>query len=629
MAGESSEAKVTLRKSSKAKPQRLRAVDIQNLLILIGGTTDPVNTEDNRSQGHSRPGVSSGIDYWGMPLDELAKHNLQDLDWYWQKDQEFRARLVSLQQEYLGLAIFAAHGWSGDNCIANRRVAGAYLANRLCGGEGEKPFYPGWRNKRVDLHLLAHSHGGNVVNEFLQQTEKLGAVWPARWRIHSVTYLSTPFFPNLHPLSTAKFAPECRVINVVNDYDLTQRVVADFNMLQLGKVLETVRASEIVAKYKEIAFNPQLVVDAITSARPDISFEWQSGVGVELVMAQPEGAALYDHLLEIMQKVEGALEEAIRVIDTLAKPVKYPVAAGLKGKVRTERPILSAESATRARRLVQDCIDAVAPLKRRLQARRSGGVFSLQGLFDDLTEESFLLNLVNCIIGLLEIDPVNLTGPLPDLIVSVALDQLEQFDDTVRTPAKHLAGTGFEQRVIHVNVTRADRYQFDDACAPYRPHYPAFIQRVEGLEAAYARNQDKRDLTDLLLTLVAQLGVVRSAVTHAGAYEGYLEYGSSWLSVLAKMDEQLTWIGDRSQILEVLERLANVVQRWYRVLRERDAGGIEVPQTVAASDDSNDPPIGSIQWLSYVSHSVSRRTLHPEVEQALRGQITSLKAAPK
>jgi hypothetical protein len=75
--------------------------------------------------------------------------------------------------------------------------------------------------------------------------------------------------------------------------------------------------------------------------------------------------------------------------------------------------------------------------------------------------------------------------------------------------------------------------------------------------------------------------------------------------------------------------LAKVVQCWYGVLHERDAGGIEVPKSVAASEDPDEPEIGSVQWLSYVSHSVSRRTLHPDVEQALRGQITSLKATRK
>lgn len=651
MAGETPEAKVTLRASSKAKPQRLRAVDHQNLLILIGGTTDPVNMADVHSQGHSDPGVSSKTDYWGMTLEKLAQENLQDLDWYWQKDQEFRAKLVSLQKEYLGLAIFAAHGWSGDNCIANRRVAGAYLANRLCGGEGEKPFYPGWRNKRVDIHLMAHSHGGNVLNEFLRQTAKLEKTWPARWRIHSVTYLSTPFFPNLHPLSTAAFAPECRIINVVNDFDLTQRVIADFNMLQLGKVLETVRVTDVLVKYNEIEFNPRIVVDAVLSARPDVSFAWNMGLGVDFAMAPEKGAALYDHFLDIMRKLDAVFAEVIRVIDDLAKPVKYPVAAGLKGKVKTERPILSAGSAERAKRFVRVCKEAVRPLQERLQARRNAGVYTLKGLFDDFTDGNLLLSLVDSVIGFLELDTVRLTGPVPDLFVSVALDQLEQFDDTVRTPAKHLAGTSFENRVVQVDVTAADHYEFIPSCAPYRARYPDLIARLERLEAAYANSRDKRDLTDLLFTLAAQHEVVRTVVSrwsgyelvssvkqyesgqwlasHAPEYETALAYTSGLLGALAWIDEQLTWIGERTHILDTLARLAKAVHRWYSVLHSRDVGGIAVPKEVAASADPTDPSIGSVEWLSYVSHSVSRRTLHPKVEQALRGQITSLKAARK
>lgn len=87
-------------------------------------------------------------------------------------------------------------------------------------------------------------------------------------------------------------------------------------------------------------------------------------------------------------------------------------------------------------------------------------------------------------------------------------------------------------------------------------------------------------------------------------------------------------IGDRSQILDTLARLAKTIFGLYSVLNARDAGGLAVPKTVAAGDPG-EPEIGSLDWLMRVSHSVSRHTLHPEVEQALRGQITSLKAAQK
>lgn len=368
-------------------------------------------------------------------------------------------------------------------------------------------------------------------------------------------------------------------------------------------------------------------------------------------MAANKGSALYDHLLDLMQKLEDVFAEVTRVVDELAQPVSYPVAPGLKGKVKTERVILSAQSSSQVRRLVQDCKEALRPLRGPFQARRNAGVYPLQGLFDDLMGGNALLNLVNCIIGLLDIDPVQLTGPLPDLIVSVALDQLELFDDTVRTPSKHLAGTGFENRVVQVDVTTADEYQSTDACRPYRARYPGFIQRLERLEAAYARNHEKRDLTDILLTIAAQEETVRAAVkrysgydlvdkvkdyefgqwlaSHAPDHQTTLDYARGWFGALAWIDSQLAWIGDRSQILDTLARLAKTVFCLYSVLHSRDVGGLAVPKNVAAFGGIEDPEIGSLSWLMRVSHSVSRHTLHPDVEQALRAQITSLKAAQK
>lgn len=133
----------------------------------------------------------------------------------------------------------------------------------------------------------------------------------------------------------------------------------------------------------------------------------------------------------------------------------------------------------------------------------------MQGLWDDLTGGDLLLDLTNRIATLLDIDPNRLTGPLLELSVSLAIAQIEQFDDTVRTPAKHLAGTGFENRVVNVNVTHADSYH-SKPCQPYAARYPA----------------------------------------------------------------------------------AKLANDWYHVLSSRDAGGLEVPLTVAGPEHPQDPPVG-------------------------------------
>lgn len=632
-------AKVTLRASSTAKPQRLRAVDHLNLLILIGGTTQPVNMGTNHgsdndssgdgSQGHSDGGVVSGTDYWGMSLEDLAKLGLEDVDWYWQKDAAFRAKLASMEKEYISFKIFAAHGWSGDNSIDNRKVAGAYLANRLCGAEGEKPFYPAWRNKRVDIHILGHSHGGNVVNEFTRQTAKLEKAWPARWRIRSVTYLSTPFFRNLHPVDTATFDPECRIINVCDDYDLTQRVIADFSMLPLRNVLQHARADELLATVAGMKLAPDVIVEALSSARPDVNFGWTIGVEIDWKMDPQKGAKLYDHLLELLRGLDATFTAANRVIDNLTTPLKYPIAPGLNGKIKTERPILSPQSASQCKALLRRAQEAVNPFRARIEARRNSGVYPLQGFFDDLIAQDSLTVLITRLVELIDIDTTTLSGPILDLITSVALDQVDQFDDTVRTPAAQLAGTAFEQKVTHVDVTGADRYASIEELKPYRAHFPAFISRLEQLEAAYAQHGNRRDITDLLLNLLAQLKPIREMVETLKNYEVIIDYGGGFLSGMAQIDAALEWIREKSPVLELLARLGEALEHWYTVLSTRDAGAMEVPLSVAASDDPTEPPIGSVAWFALVSHSVSRRQLHAPVEAALRAQITSLKKTVK
>lgn len=131
-----------------------------------------------------------------------------------------------------------------------------------------------------------------------------------------------------------------------------------------------------------------------------------------------------------------------------------------------------------------------------------------------------------------------------------------------------------------------------------------------------------------LVTSVKDYEIGQWLASQAPEYETALDYASSWLGALAWIDSQLAWVGDRSHILDTLARLAKTVFCLYSVFHSRDVGGLAVPKTVAAGDPEN-PEIGSLSWLMRVSHSVSRGTLHPEVEQALRGQITSLRAVQK
>lgn len=174
---------------AKDKPQKPKYPNgVLNVLVLIAGTTDPVNATTAKSK-HANS-------YENETSQDLATQNHESYTQipvnYWDKD--FKTQMEAFDEEYVNLVLFPFHGWTGDNSKENRETAGKYLVNRFCGANGEKAFYEKtWQNKPIHFHLLGHSHGGNVINEMTKQIEALGSQWPQEWKIKSLIYLSTPF----------------------------------------------------------------------------------------------------------------------------------------------------------------------------------------------------------------------------------------------------------------------------------------------------------------------------------------------------------------------------------------------------------------------------------------------------
>lgn len=176
---------------------------IHHIVILCAGTVDPLNLWTRRA-------ISYGLES------------------YWQQYPEFVTELELLCSE-AGVALFNAHGWSGDNTADKRRQAGAYLAERLCGANGRVAYYSGYRSHQVFFHLVGHSHGGNVMNELTKRASEL-VEWPDNWQFASLCYLSTPFFPLLHHPSLRHFSTGAKVLNVRNHHDLTQQLLASCSL---------------------------------------------------------------------------------------------------------------------------------------------------------------------------------------------------------------------------------------------------------------------------------------------------------------------------------------------------------------------------------------------------------------
>lgn len=199
----------------------------KDIIQFVAGTTDPVNTKGIKDEANK--------DYW-RGADNLWKHV---------KDLKPQFLDLHVQEEFFS--------WSGDNSTDERTKGAERLLDVLL------RTYSNWKKKEVHLHLIGHSHGGNVINQFTEIIAN-STDFPEFWKIKSITYLSTPFFQEQHQLNPGKLHADCKIINVHNDYDITQRFVADFTLHNLehliGNFIEKDRLDDAVTALKAIDMEP-------------------------------------------------------------------------------------------------------------------------------------------------------------------------------------------------------------------------------------------------------------------------------------------------------------------------------------------------------------------------------------
>jgi hypothetical protein len=111
---------------------------------------------------------------------------------WWQRGSPFMTRLAGALEPKLGRPprVLPFH-WSGENSEFDRLAAGRRLEAVMRRLERAKRPY----------HVLAHSHGGNVVVAALRRFARIGRKYP---HLRSVTTFGTPYFRRtLKPLSKA------------------------------------------------------------------------------------------------------------------------------------------------------------------------------------------------------------------------------------------------------------------------------------------------------------------------------------------------------------------------------------------------------------------------------------------
>ncbi|WP_434346323.1 hypothetical protein ACN6A1_32645 [Myxococcus virescens] len=567
--------------------------DVPNIIVLVGGTVDPGNTSPTaRSASYHNPKV---------PLKD------SDANHYWEENTRFLEDLEALRKEYTNLHVFTAHGWSGDNNPTNRTITGTYLADRLCGGNRETPYYGAFLKRAVSFHLIGHSHGGNVINAFTERAATSKA-WPKQWKIRSITYLSTPFFTRLHQVNTGAFHDDCRIINVFCKYDLTQRVIADFSLMPLTEVIgmgedpkkpdpTRVPPKMLMESVAAIRFDFGKLKEAVLSTRLVDKDEDVFGWDIRLLMDKTKAERVYDEALTALAQLGEVFVQVKTLLHQLNVKRKLHVPVELKGKMTAEHQLLSDALLKRFLAEIQLVESGIVPTQKALKARRKAGEYPVTGLYDDLQIAAFLKPLVR----LVGVDRKTLDGPLWSLIGALLEEQMHEFDNTSNSPAAQLAKTKFASRIVHVDVTREDEYHQKHK----EKEYDRFLAMLEAIEKRFAATRSPRDLRDLLFTLLAQIEPLRQLVKKWGK-------AADWAEDLARLAGKV-----KSPGLKLTIDLVKSLESYFVIFSERDTGGLQVDVP------KREPPYGSLDYLMRVSHSVSRQDLYDDPKNDVK---TPLKA---
>jgi hypothetical protein len=149
-------------------------------------------------------------------------------------------------KEAVGELVDARFDWSERNSISEREEYGEKLAKyvkKVVDEIGQKIS----NHKEIKIHLISHSHGGQLLNEMVNNIEEQYLN-----NIQSLTYLSTPFFTGGLHRPKKPLSPTCKVVNVYNEFDLTQFMIADFSVHSLYQLIGQLEKSKEGRKIKSL-----------------------------------------------------------------------------------------------------------------------------------------------------------------------------------------------------------------------------------------------------------------------------------------------------------------------------------------------------------------------------------------
>ncbi len=408
-----------------SKSLNVKVVGFKDIIMFVPGTTDPLNTTNLKHQANKN---------------------------YWRNSQEnFWGKVKKLKPQFLDLHIEDTFfSWSGDNNTQDRNNAADRLLDLF------SRVYSGFKNKDVHIHLVGHSHGGNVINQFTELIAS-DSRFPELWKIKSITYLSTPFFQKKHQLNSAKLHGECKIINVHNDYDITQRFIADFSLNNLEGLIQKLNSQ----KFKN-------ALNEIEKTNFD-TFKILAGFVVE---NKTEGPKVWSETVVLLNGVNKFIDEIIDYIDSF-KPKKLQI------EVNELRLIFEK---------LKKWVTSARNTFDKNKTNRDGGYGRNEFVKDANFIEAFkLLNT------LFKIDKKISTSYLLDLLARVfkeKKDITDSIDDTSWTPKKQVQN---KFNILDLDITNKDEFHSKNK----KNDFEEFAKGVEN-------SMKKNDLAEVLMRLFSQ-----------------------------------------------------------------------------------------------------------------------------
>ncbi len=426
-----------------------------DIVMFVAGTTDPGNTFGKKYDANST--------YWTDRVTESKKNLWKKLKSFSYPDKQFNDLHIS--EEFFS--------WSGDNNTEERNVASERLFDlimRLYGTTARK-------SKTHHLHLIGHSHGGNVINQFTELITNSEMIakskilkkngikeFPKLWEIKSITYLSTPFFNNKHQLNHTKIHKNCQIINVRNKYDITQRFVADFSLHNLEAIVGAFNGHEVTKAIDKIKLILQHNVYAQLKER------WS-------IIDKEEGTLIWRRTVLLLENIIFVIDEVISTITTLKSSLSQEkqdltnLLTNLRGLLETIRAEFDANTINRDGNY--GTAEFLNDLELTLTVTPAVGILNRLFAITTGVKSSFILNTLAGIFD----DEKGLT---------------ESIDDTSWSPKAQLQGND-KYDLEEIDITTKDVYSERGKETDF-----------EDFVAAIERSISNKNLQEVLMRLFSQ-----------------------------------------------------------------------------------------------------------------------------